>query len=128
MQFGRWLIESRPFLSRIPDDSIIVPHRVATAVPGAGYLRVVATRDDAGSYAMVYAPAGRPVTVRLEVIRGPEVVAWWYNPRNGEATRIGQFAASGDREFKPPDAGEYLDWVLVLDDASKNYPPPGTRH
>jgi hypothetical protein len=127
MQFGRWLIESRPILTRIPDDSVIVPHRVTTAVPGAGNLRLVATRDDAGNYAMVYTPAGRPFTVRLDVIRGPQVIAWWYNPRNGEATRIGAFTEKSHREFTPPDAGEYLDWVLVLDDASKNYPPPGTR-
>ena len=33
MQYGRRLIESRPFLSRIPDDSIIVSDAVATAVP-----------------------------------------------------------------------------------------------
>jgi len=24
----------------------------------------------------------------------------------------------------PPDAGEHLDWVLVLDDASKHFPEP----
>jgi hypothetical protein len=28
--------------------------------------------------------------------------------------------------FNPPDPGEMLDWVLVLDDASRNYPAPGT--
>jgi hypothetical protein len=31
----------------------------------------------------------------------------------------------GDREFTPPANGEMIDWVLVLDDAAKNYPPPG---
>ena len=33
MQHGRALIESRPFLTRIPDDSIIVTDRVPTACP-----------------------------------------------------------------------------------------------
>ena len=32
---------------------------------------------------------------------------------------------TGTRRFVPPDPGEQLDWVLVLDDAAKNYPPPG---
>jgi hypothetical protein len=127
MQYGRWLLESRPLLTRVPDDSLIVPHRIATAVPGAGQLRLAATRDEAGSYAMVYSPSGRPFTVRMDRIHGPETIAWWYNPRNGEATRIGQFRDESEREFRPPDAGEYLDWVLVLDDAAKNFPPPGTR-
>ena len=74
---------------------------------------------------LVYAPAGRPFTVRLSAIGDEQITAWWYNPRNGEATKIGQFPNQGEREFVPPNAGEYLDWVLVLDDASKNYGPPG---
>jgi hypothetical protein len=127
MQFGRWLIESRPFLTRIPDDSVIVTDRVPTSVPGAGRYRFVATRDEAGSYAMVYAPVGRRFKVRMNKISGASVKAWWFNPRNGEATAIGAFPNSGEREFLPPDAGEHLDWVLVLDDAAKKYLPPGTR-
>ena len=127
MQYGRWLMESRPFLSRVPDDSIIVTDRVPTSVPGAGRYRFVGTRDEQGSYAMVYAPIGRAFKVRMDAIKGAKVKAWWYNPRNGQATAIGEFANAGEREFLPPDKGEMLDWVLVLDDASKNFPAPGAR-
>ena len=127
MQYGRRLLESRPFLTRIPDDSIIVTDRVATAVPGAGRYRFVATRDAAGTYAMVYAPLGRKFKVRLDKIAGPRVKAWWFNPRTGEAKAIGEFPNSGEREFISPNPGETLDWVLVLDDASKGYPAPGER-
>jgi hypothetical protein len=125
MQYGRWLIESRPFLTRVPDDSIIVPEQVQTSVPGTGTRRFVATRDTDGTYAMVYAPIGREFRVRMDVIKGAKVKAWWFNPRNGEANAIGEFENKGTRAFTPPDKGELLDWVLVLDDASKNYPPPG---
>jgi hypothetical protein len=125
MQFGRRLMQSRPFLSRIPDDSIIVPSKVRTAVPGAGTLRLAATRDEAGSFAMVYTPAGRPFKVRLDVIRGQRVRAWWYDPRTGKASRIGEFQGQNEVRFEPPALGEYLDWVLVLDDAASSYPPPG---
>lgn len=127
MQYGRRLIESRPFLSRVPDDSIIVTDRVPTSVPGAGRYRFVATRDTDGTYAMVYAPVGRGFQVRMDAIKGAKVKAWWYNPRNGQAAAIGEFPNTGEREFLPPDKGEMLDWVLVLDDASKGYPSPGTR-
>ena len=127
MQYGRWLLESRPYLTRIPDDTVIVTGRVPTSVPGAGRYRFVATRDAEGSYAMVYAPIGRPFTVRLDAISGAKVKAWWYNPRNGKATAAGEFPNTGTHEFTPPDAGEMLDWVLVLDDAAKGYPAPGSR-
>jgi len=125
MQFGRRLIESRPFLTRIPDDSTIVPEAAPSSVPGAGTRRFVATRDTDGTFAMVYAPVGRAFKVRMDKIGGATVKAWWFNPRDGTAKAIGSFPNKGEREFLPPDKGELLDWVLVLDDASKKYPPPG---
>ena len=106
---------------------MIVADRVATSVPGAGRYACVATRDSDGSYAMVYAPAGRPFTVRLRTIAGPRARAWWFNPRDGKATAAGTFDTSADHTFTPPDPGEALDWVLVLDDAAKGFPPPGSR-
>jgi hypothetical protein len=125
MQFARRLLESRPFLTRIPDDSVIVTDRVATSVPGAGTRRFVATRDADGTYAMVYAPVGRSFKVHMDRIKGGQVKAWWFNPRNGEATVIGEFPNTGECQFTPPNPGELLDWVLVLDDAAKNFPAPG---
>jgi len=127
MQHARALLESRPFLTRIPDDSVIVPASPATAVPGTGLKRLVATRDSAGSYCMVYTPAGRPFKVRMEVIQGPRVKAWWFNPRTGRADAAGEFDNRGEREFVSPDKGEMLDWVLVLDDAAQQFPAPGQK-
>jgi hypothetical protein len=126
MQHGRALVESRPFLTRIPDPDVIVASAVPTSVPGAGRYAFVATRDVNGSYAMVYAPIGRPFSVRMGKISGGTVKAWWFDPRTGAATAIGTFPTGGEREFTPPSKGEMLDWVLVLDDAAKSYPEPGT--
>jgi hypothetical protein len=125
MQHGRALLESRPFLTRVPDPSVVIATDIPTAMPGTGRYHFAATRDAAGSYAMVYAPVGRPFRVRMSAITGSQVTAWWFNPRTGAATAIGTFANTGEREFTPPDAGEMLDWVLVLDDASKKYGAPG---
>jgi hypothetical protein len=127
MQFGRRLVESRPFLTRVPDDTIVVAADVKTSVPGTGRYRFAGTRDSGGSYAMVYVPVGRKFKARMDAVTGATVMAWWYNPRNGESTAIGEFPNSGEHEFTPPDPGELLDWVLVLDDASKHFPPPGKR-
>ncbi|MFO0864538.1 MAG: putative collagen-binding domain-containing protein [Gemmataceae bacterium] len=91
----------------------------------SGIRRFVATRDEKGSYAMVYAPVGRPSAVRMDKIRGEKARAWWFNPRDGKATSIGEFATTGTGTFTPPNPGEQLDWVLVLDDATKHFPPLG---
>ena len=77
--------------TRIPDDSLIVPSRVPTSVPGAGRYRFVATRDLEGSYAMVYVPVGRQFEVRLDKLTGEKLRMWWFDPRTGKAQEIGVF-------------------------------------
>jgi len=121
MQYVKNLMLSRPYLSRVPDQSIVVSEI------GDGDAHIRATRDSQGSYAFVYTPLGQPVTVDLEELSGTEVKAWWYDPRHGTAGEIGVFDKKGNREFKPPIHGKGNDWVLVLDDASRNFPPPGAR-
>jgi hypothetical protein len=74
---------------------------------------------------MIYAPVGRSFQVRLDKLRGPSLNAWWFNPRDGHARPAGTVTNEGTREFSPPDRGEMLDWVLVLDDASRGFTAPG---
>ena len=85
--------------------------------------RFLVTSD--GSYALVYVPTGRPFKVRMDKISGDKVKAWWFNPRDGAATAAGDFENKGERDFVSPDAGDGLDWVLVLDDVAHKFPPPG---
>jgi len=63
----------------------------------------------------------------MDVIIGEKVKEWWYNPRDGRATDAGTYSNTGERTFMPPDPGEALDWVLVLDDAAKRFPAPGSK-
>ena len=132
MRHVRRLLESRPFLTRIPDPGLVVTRHVAgtdpnrpTINPGHGLKRIVATRDSGGAYAMIYVPASRPFEVEMSRITGGKATAWWYDPRTGESKRIGEFDTKGKREFTPPNVGEMQDWVLVLDDATKNFAAPG---
>ena len=77
---------------------------------------------------MVYAPVGRKFTVRTDAIKGDKIKAWWYNPRNGKAKKIGTFTNDRQpKEFMSPEPGEMTDWILVLDDASCRYPAPGKK-
>jgi hypothetical protein len=118
MQYLRALLESRPFLSRVPDQSI-----VSDALEGADH--VSATRGD--GYLLVYSAQGRRFTVRMGKISGERVRGWWYNPRTGSPEKIGEFENQGTREFTPPSEGFGSDWVLVLDDVSKSFDAPGAR-
>ncbi len=119
MQFARALLESRPFLNRIPDQSLI------TSDLGTGTDHVQAARDVDGSYAFVYVPSGKPVGIALEHLSAQTLKAWWYDPRIGVAHAIGEFTGIGMHTFTPPSGGP--DWVLVLDDMSRKYPSPGEK-
>ena len=121
MIFLRELIESRPFFSRIPDQSLIVGDA------GKGGFHLQASRDREGTYAFVYFPLNDQSTkIDLGKLSAKRVRAWWYDPRTGVGTVIGEFDGGSPREFRTPPQGP--DWVLVLDDAAKDYPPPGIKH
>ena len=118
MQFLRHLVESRPFFARTPDPALIVGD------PGAGGLHLQAARDQAGTYAFVYFPLNdEAATIDLARLSAPQLRVWWYDPRTGVGTLDGVIAGGGKRAFRSPAYGP--DWVLVLDDASRDYPPPG---
>jgi hypothetical protein len=109
MTYVRALFESRPQLTRVPDQALIA----SDAAPGPFHIR--AARDEAGGYAFVYIPDGRDVTVDLTRLTGETVAASWFDPRSGESREIGSFAAAPARRFTPPSGGRGNDWVLVLD-------------
>ncbi len=113
MKFLRRLMESRPILDRVPDQSLVVENDLFTSE------RVQAARGN--DYAFIYTTAGRAFTVILGKISGSRLNALWYNPRNGEVKKIDAVINKGQHLFTPPTTGHGQDWVLVLDDTSKNY-------
>jgi hypothetical protein len=118
MRFLRQLVESRPFFTRIPDQSLIVGE------PGEGGRHVQATRDQRGTYAFVYFPQNdQRVTLDLGRLSAARLRWWWYDPRTGVGTLRGEIDGRGHREFRSPSNG--TDWVLVLDDVTSHYAPPG---
>ena len=124
MGLVRRLFTSRPFDQLLPDQDVLA----GDAGTGAGHQRAARASD--GSFLFAYTPLGRPVRVRLEALTGDSVVAYWFDPRTGAATRIGTFAREGLWSFDPPEEeGRGRDWILVIDDASRAFPLPGaTAH
>ncbi len=80
--------------------------------------------DGDGSYAMIYLPQNKPFKIILAKISGKKKNVWWYDVRNGKATKNPSVSGNGAKTFTPPKDG--IDWVLVIDDAAKNFAPPGT--
>jgi hypothetical protein len=87
----------------------------------------VAARTSDGQTIIAYIPNGNAATVTVDMSKitdpASQAKCWWFNPRAGSSTLIGNYAASGSRQFTPPDAN---DWVLTVDSAAANLPAPGS--
>jgi len=127
MRHARALLESRPYLSRIP-----LPRLVPNSHGGgAGHIAVCC--DDEGSYVFVYSPLGESFDVNIEDAFGyavpdaavEEIRASWFDPRTGKMEEDERFRLSEfgwRRTFTPPTNGPGNDWVLVLDDVARDFP------
>ncbi len=75
-----------------------------------------------GSFAIIYVPDNRELTVNLTLISGTQTHGWWYQPSTGNVNDLKLISDSPSQSFVPPSSG---DWLLVLDDASKGLGSPG---
>jgi hypothetical protein len=117
MQFLKNLMLSRPYFSRIPDQSLLINEN------GESTKHIQSTRDSEGSYAFIYSPGPNKFTLNLEKLSGESLQCWWYDPRTGNSLDAGTILRSNSHEFTTPNVGP--DWVLVIDDISKNFGRPG---
>ena len=107
MQLVRKIFESHAIFKLVPDQSIIKENNYSAAE------RIQAARGPA--YILVYTAAGKNFTMTMGKIKGENLKGFWYNPRNGDSTRIADIINEGSRKFIPPTSGYGQDWLLVLD-------------
>jgi hypothetical protein len=120
MMHYRRLFESRRWTELIPD----FDHQALIAGYGTWGSSSYATAAYAadGSSILAYLPSRRQLTFDTGILGAATVRAWWYDPATGNPTEIGLLQA-GTHAVTPPFE---QDWVLVVDDASLDLPPPGT--
>jgi hypothetical protein len=111
----RRLFESRPWQTLVPDGQLVSDSGQADPVTGA--------RAPDGSFAVVYVPGPRKLSVHARRLGGRQIVAWWWDPRTGQARQAGMMATTGTLPVVTPGPD---DWVLVLDNVAKKFPEPGT--
>ncbi|HTV02376.1 MAG TPA: glycoside hydrolase family 140 protein [Luteitalea sp.] len=114
----RRAIESRPWLTSRADQSLLK----ANAPNPEGHIRVL--RGD--GFVMAYVPMGQTLTIVPTPFQGRRLVGWWFDPRTGAATRIGELGSTADLTLDPPgEPGLGNDWVLVLDERDRGWQAPG---
>ncbi|MFD3002971.1 glycoside hydrolase family 140 protein [Pontibacter toksunensis] len=118
MGYMKKLFEARPWYKLQPEQNLI-----KNANPEGGAYQKAALADDK-SFALIYSPYGKALSVDLNNINGNVVKAWWFNPRDGRTMAIGDFSEKKVTEFKPHTFGRGSDWVLVLENKQLNLPMP----
>jgi Protein of unknown function (DUF4038)/Putative collagen-binding domain of a collagenase len=112
------LLYAHPYLSRIPDQSLVLEGQ-GTEVSA----RTQVTRDGTlgkndATYLLAYITTPRRITLNTAVIAAP-VLRWsWFNPATGETEVVDpQRRNSGSLTLEPRSLGR--DWVVVVEAAAK---------
>ena len=83
---------------------------------GSARAAVAIARDR--SFAIVYLPSSRTVTLDLRGMLEPLVALRWYDPSNGRSFEVAgsPFSRSAERSLIPPgtNGSGFSDWVLLL--------------
>lgn len=109
IKHARTLLESFDYLSRVPDQSLIVSPNSNNRE------KVVATRGE--GYALVYIPTGKKTIVSLEKMNtGKRIRLSWFQPVTGIKTTIKITKAKGNYVAKPATLGKGNDWILVIEE------------
>jgi hypothetical protein len=123
LHYIKFLLYSHPYLQRIPDQSLVLAGQGSDVAT-----RVQATRDGTrgkndATYLMAYLSAPRKVTLNTAVISASTLSAYWFNPQNGLSEGIAQrLDNSGSLTLEARSQGK--DWVIVIEDSTKNYARP----
>jgi hypothetical protein len=109
MRYVRKIFESRPFHLLVPKQQAILNNSTTDSL----VIRAAAASD--GSFMLVYAGVGQELHVDLKEMKNG-AVAWWYNPRNGKASKVGKIKSSGSQKFVPPASGRETTgfWCLMI--------------
>jgi Protein of unknown function (DUF4038)/Putative collagen-binding domain of a collagenase len=112
------LMESRPFVNRIADPSLILDS------PGVKGEHIESFRARDNSYAMIYLPVGRTIHLNPAFLNKRKINGWWYDPGTGKSSALENIDLNTS-VLTSPTIGLQHDWVLVLDDAGFNFPALG---
>ncbi len=113
------LMATVPWWLLQPDED----HALLTGGLGSEDTHAVAARASDGSFALVYLPTTREITLDLGELAGPQVVARWYDPVDGRFLAVSgsPFPATGSRRLRPERARNRAgdeDWALILESSS----------
>ncbi len=112
------LLTSFPWQQMVHDQSIVLNENKGDST------YIVASIARLKDFMMIYTPMGEGIVPDLKRLNSEEVVAFWYNPRDGVSTKIGVYGTTERHRFTPWSVGRGSDFVLVVMDTKATYTLP----
>ena len=107
--------EAYPWQQMIPDQSLILNYNPRN---GAYQMAMISIDKD---LIFAYNPCGYPLKIDVSRLKSNKLNAFWFNPRDGAYLFIKSIDRTYDDEFTPHSVGRGSDWVLILQDGTKDY-------
>lgn len=113
MRHLRALIESKPYLTRIPDQALL------RQGPQEEWKHIAVTSDRApgqknATFIMAYFPHSAEAVFDTSALGKPKLRVAWFDPRTGATHDQGVRDNTGELKISPPGQLHPIDWVLVL--------------
>jgi len=109
MGYMKKLFEEMPWHQLIPDQSLIDNENPE----GTSYQKAALSIDK--TYALIYTPNGKALSIDLKKMQGDFLCARWFNPRDAQSIPIDCFKNMDTVLFTPPASGRGSDWILIVD-------------
>lgn len=120
LQYIKTLLYAFPYLSRVPDQSLLLTAQADGVRNKVEVMRDGETGKKNATYIMAYVSSAQPLSIKTDVICSEKLNAYWFDPCTGAIELVAKgFDNQGTYHSDAKTGGS--DLVLVIADAAKNY-------
>jgi hypothetical protein len=120
LQYIKTLLYAFPYLQRVPDQGLLLTPPADSIRNKVEVMRDGETGKNNATYIMAYLSSAQSVSIKTDVIHSIKLNAYWFDPRTGNAEQVAK-EIKNTGSFQSAKKTDGDDWVLVIEDASKNY-------
>ena len=108
MTFMKSIFEKLPWQSMVNDQTLIMNENPEDE----SFITSAIGKDK--DFIVAYTPTGKPMKIKVPELKSEKIKGFWFNPRSGELSYIGDFDTSEVIEFSPWAKGWGSDFLLIL--------------
>jgi hypothetical protein len=108
MTFMKSIFEKLPWQSMVNDQTLIMNENPEDE----SFITAAIGKDK--DFIVAYTPTGKPMKIKVPELKSEKIKGFWFNPRSGELSYIGDFDTSEAIEFSPLAKGWGSDFLLIL--------------